>query len=117
LPQFRVVRDLGQHDLQCRRDLLRVLVRDGKGLCVLQQDRVLIILGQLLESGLCLLSRERGGEKGVGSGSQVMLDGAARPLHKAQEKKVAERQDAGAEQQFRANAKVSHATTFRLRFT
>ena len=38
-----------------------------------------------------------------------MLDGAARPLHKAQEKKVAESQDAGAEQQFCANAKVSHA--------
>jgi hypothetical protein len=54
----------------------------------LQQDSGLVILGQLLESGLGLLASERGWKKEVGSDSQVMLDGAARPLDKTREKKV-----------------------------
>jgi hypothetical protein len=38
-----------------------------------------------------------------------MPDGAPSPLNKPQKKKVPERQDASAEQQFRADSKVSHA--------
>ena len=109
MPQFRVICNFGQHNLQIRRDLLRVLVRGRQGFCVLQQNRVLVILGQLLESGLCLLARKRGRKKRVRSDPQVMPDRAPGPLNKPQEKKVAECQDASAEQQFRADSKVSHA--------
>jgi hypothetical protein len=47
----------------------------------------------------------------------VVLDGAAGPLDKAQEEEVAKRQDADAEEQLRADAKILHALAFPLRVT
>jgi hypothetical protein len=58
---------------------------------------------------LCLLAGKRGWKKRVRSNPQVMPNRAPGPLNKAQEKEVAEREDASAEQQFCADAKVSHA--------